>query len=91
MPFKQTPQAAVFTHDLQAFMTRRALDQDNLAGLMAVPVNTIKKWTSGVRNPNASAVRLLEVFVILEVMAPDFLDALLPACAALPVSTEDTD
>jgi len=49
------------------------------AGLLGVPVHTLRKWSNGTRSPNASAVRLVTVLATMAVMAPALLDALTPA------------
>ena len=67
-----------FTADLLALMARHNLCEVQAAGLLGVPVFTLKKWTSAQRAPSASAVRLLEVLGLLEAVAPALLDALTP-------------
>ena len=67
-----------FTADLLALMARQNLCETQAAGLLGVPVFTLKKWTSAQRAPSASAVRLLEVLGLLEAVAPALLDALTP-------------
>ena len=71
-----------FTADLLALMQRHNLCETQAAGLLGVPVFTLKKWTSAQRAPSASAVRLLEVLGLLEAVAPALLDALTPAPVA---------
>ena len=67
-----------FTADLLALMQRQNLCETQAAGLLGVPVFTLRKWTSAQRAPSASAVRLLEVLGLLEAVAPALLDALTP-------------
>jgi hypothetical protein len=67
-----------FTADLLALMQRQNLCETQAAGLLGVPVFTLKKWTSAQRAPSAAAVRLLEVLGLLEAVAPALLDALTP-------------
>jgi len=71
-----------FTADLLALIARHNLCETQAAGLLGVPVYTLKKWTSAQRAPSASAVRLLEVLGLLEALAPALLDALTPAPVA---------
>ena len=71
-----------FTADLLALMARQNLCETQAAGLLGVPVFTLKKWTSAQRAPSASAVRLLEVLGLLEAVAPALLDALTPGPVA---------
>ena len=71
-----------FTADLLALMARHNLCETQAAGLLGVPVFTLKKWTSAQRAPSASAVRLLEVLGLLEALAPALLDALTPGPVA---------
>lgn len=76
----QTPATVPpFTAALLALMHRRTLDESRAAGLLGVPVYTLKKWTTGTRAPSAAAVRLLDVLCTLEALAPAVFDALTPA------------
>jgi hypothetical protein len=72
-----TPTGA-FAATLAGFMARRGLDETAAAGLLGVPVFTLRKWTGGTRAPSAAAVRLLDVLGVLEALAPPVLDALTP-------------
>jgi len=67
-----------FKTDLLAMIERQALSDTKAAGLLGVPVFTLRKWTSGQRAPSAAAVRLLSVLGTLEALAPDVLAALTP-------------
>lgn len=71
--------APPFAVTLGAFVARRALDEPSAAGLLGVPVYTLRKWIAGTRAPSAAAVRLLDVLGTLEAIAPAVLDALTPA------------
>lgn len=71
-----------FTTTLGAFVARRGLDELAAAGLLGVPVPTLRKWLSGTRAPSAAAVRLLNVLGTLEALAPFVLDALTPPAGA---------
>jgi len=73
-----------FKTDLLAFIERRALSEARAAGLLGVPVFTLRKWTAGHRSPSAAAVQLLAVLGTLEAIAPDVLAALTPPDAAAP-------
>lgn len=68
-----------FAQDLGALIARRGLDEPRAAGLLGVPVFTLRKWTAGTRAPSAAAVRLLDVLGTLDAIAPALLDALTPA------------
>lgn len=74
--------AVVFAGALGAFVARRNLDETAAAGLLGVPVFTLRKWTTGTRAPSAAAVRLLDVLGTLEALAPAVLDALTPPASA---------
>jgi hypothetical protein len=63
---------------LQDFIARHILSDHRAATALGVPVFTLKKWTAGLRQPSASAVRLLEIVLILEVLAPTVLQSLMP-------------
>lgn len=78
MPDKKPPQNPEFMASLAGFTTRRSMSDTKAADLMGVPVFTLRKWTTGERSPNAAAVRLLDVLLTLEALAPDLLDALMP-------------
>ena len=71
-----------FTADLLALIARHNLCETQAAGLLGVPLVTLKKWTSAQRAPSAAAVRLLEVLGLLEAVAPALLDALTPGPVA---------
>jgi hypothetical protein len=70
--------AGGFSATLAGFIARRGLDEPAAAGLLGVPVFTLRKWTTGTRAPSAAAVRLLDVLSTLEALAPAMLDALTP-------------
>lgn len=72
-----------FSIDLQALIARRGLCETRAAGLLGVPVFTLRKWLAGQRAPSASAVRLLGVLGALEALAPALLEALEPAPLAV--------
>ena len=67
-----------FKTDLLTLIERQALSDTRAAGLLGVPVFTLRKWTAGQRAPSAAAVRLLAVLGTLEALAPDVLAALTP-------------
>jgi hypothetical protein len=67
-----------FKTDLLAFTDRLALSEARAAGLLGVPVFTLRKWAAGQRAPSAAAVQLLAVLGTLEALAPDVLAALTP-------------
>ena len=67
-----------FKTDLLAMMDRLTLTEHRAAGLLGVPVYTLRKWIAGQRAPNAAAVHLLAVLGTLEALAPNVLAALIP-------------
>ena len=67
-----------FKTDLLAMIERQALSDTRAAGLLGVPVFTLRKWTAGQRAPSAAAVQLLAVLGTLEALAPNVLAALTP-------------
>lgn len=73
-----------FTADLLAMIDRLALTDTRAAGLLGVPVFTLRKWIAGQRAPSAAAVRLLAVLGTLEALAPNVLAALTPPPDAAP-------
>ena len=84
MPDTKPAPAALpqFAQDLAALIDRRGLDETRAAGLLGVPLFTLRKWTAGIRAPSAAAVRLLDVLVTLDTLAPALLDALTPPASA---------
>lgn len=75
-----------FSIDLQALIARRGLCETRAAGLLGVPVFTLRKWLAGQRAPSAAAVRLLGVLGALEALAPALLEALEPAPLTAPLA-----
>ena len=73
------PQNPEFMAALVALIARHQLTEAQAAGLMGVPVFTLRKWSNGTRAPNAAAVRLLEVLDMLNAFAPALLAGLIPA------------
>jgi DNA-binding transcriptional regulator YiaG len=75
----KAPQNPEFVAALAALVARHQLTEAQAAGLMGVPVYTLRKWSNGTRAPNAAAVRLLEVLDMLNAFAPALLAGLIPA------------
>lgn len=57
---------------------RLGLSEAQAAQYFAVPVYTVRKWLTGEREPGAAVARLLYVLGVLEAMAPDIHETLLP-------------
>lgn len=83
MTDKKPAQNPDFAPALAALVTRHQLTEAQAAGLLGVPVFTLRKWQAGTRAPSAAAVRLVEVLDMLNALAPALLGALIPA----PVAT----
>ena len=66
--------------DFLAMLATLTHDRTDLvaAGLLGVPVHTLRKWSNGTRAPSAAAVRLVTVLATLATIAPSLLDALTP-------------
>lgn len=75
------PQNPEFQATLAALLTRRKLTDTRAAALLGVPVYTLRKWLAGQRAPSAAAIRLLDVLLTLEALAPDMLASLEPTLA----------
>jgi hypothetical protein len=75
-------QNPVFIAALDALMTQHHLTETQGAGLLGVPVFTLRKWQAGTRAPNAAAVRLVEVLGLVAVLAPALLEGMTPAPVA---------
>jgi len=56
---------------LKALENRLGLSQDGAANYLGVTIHAYRKWRNGTRNPETSALRLLEVLGFLETLAPD--------------------
>lgn len=79
MTDKKPAQNPDFAPILASLIERHQLTEARAAGLLGVPVFTLRKWTTGQRAPSAAAVRLVDVLATLEVVAPGLLAALIPA------------
>lgn len=57
-----------------AFKTLEAsIGDEHLAAAYAgVPIHTWRKWVAGTREPNAAALRLVEILGVLPVVAPAY-------------------
>ena len=58
------------TRRLVATRQRLVLTKPRMAAYLGVPVATYQSWEMGVREPSASALRLLDVLGIVEALAP---------------------
>ena len=74
--------AGQFAAAVRGLIDRHNLTEPRAAGLLGVPVPTIRTWIAGTRAPSASAVRLIEILGTLEAIDPAIFDSLLPAPAA---------
>ncbi len=83
MTDKKTPTNPDFAPSLAALITRHQLTEIQAAGLLGVPVFTLRKWTNGTRAPNAAAVRLLDVLCTIEAIAPGLFNVMIPAPVAM--------
>lgn len=82
MTDKKAPQNPNFTAALVALTDRHQLTEQQAAGLLGVPVFTLRKWKAGTRAPSAAAVRLVEVLDMVGALAPALLAGLIPAPVA---------
>ena len=82
MTDKKSPQNPVFAPALASLIQRHQLTEARAAGLLGVPVSTLRKWTTGTRAPSAAAVRLVEVLDMVGALAPALLSGLIPEAAA---------
>lgn len=67
-----------FVDTLRGLAARHSLDKTQIAALMGVSVFTLRHWQAGTRTPTSSAVQLLDVLCLVEILAPDLLVALVP-------------
>jgi DNA-binding transcriptional regulator YiaG len=63
-------------------MQRLKLDKTGMARYMGVPHGTVSGWIDGIREPSASAIRLLDVLGTLEVIAPAIHASFIPSAPA---------
>lgn len=82
MTDKKPAQNLDFVAALAALTTRHQLTEPQAAGLLGVPVFTLRKWRTGTRAPSAAAVRLVEVLDMVGALAPALLAGLIPAPVA---------
>jgi transcriptional regulator with XRE-family HTH domain len=78
MTDKKPPQNPDFVAALAALTTRHHLTEAQGAGLLGVPVPTLRKWCAGARAPSAAAVRLVEVLGTIEAIAPGLFNVMVP-------------
>lgn len=81
LPDTLTSKEPAFADTLLALLYRQKLTEAQGAALLGVPVYTLRKWLTGQRVPSAAAVRLVDVLMTLEALAPDMLAALTPTFA----------
>jgi hypothetical protein len=74
----KAPQNPQFIATLDAVTTRHQLTEAQAAGLLGVPVFTLRKWRTGTRAPSAAAVRLVEVLCTIEAIAPGLFNVMIP-------------
>ena len=67
-----------FSEQLEQMLTRLNLSEEQGAEYLGVPVYTFKKWLTGQRKPNASAIRLVELLATIEVLSPELNNNFLP-------------
>jgi len=79
MTDKKPAQNPDFAPALAALIERHQLTEVRAAGLLGVPVFTLRKWRTGTRAPSAAAVRLVEVLDMVGALAPALLAGLIPA------------
>ena len=67
-----------FSEQLEQMLNRLNLTEEQGAEYLGVSIYTFKKWLTGQRKPNASAIRLVEVLQLIEVLAPELNNNFLP-------------
>ena len=83
MTDKKPAQNPDFVAALAALTERHQLTEHQAAGLLGVPVFTLRKWCAGTRAPSAAAIRLVEVLDMLGALAPALLAGLIPEAVAV--------
>jgi DNA-binding transcriptional regulator YiaG len=74
----KTPVPGSLAERVRQTLHRLNLDEPRAAAYLGVPVFTVRKWTTGEREPNASVARLLDVLGMVEAMAPALHGSFLP-------------
>lgn len=72
------PAPGTFATRVRETVDRLNLDEPRAAAYFGVPVFTLRKWTTGEREPGAAVVRLLDVLGMVEALAPALHDSFLP-------------
>ena len=72
------PAPGTFAVRVRETVDRLNLDEPRAAAYFGVPVFTLRKWTTGEREPGAAVIRLLDVLGTLEALAPALHDSFLP-------------
>ena len=67
-----------FSEQLEQMLARLNLSEEQGAEYLGVSVHTFKKWLTGQRKPNASAIRLVEVLQTIEILTPNLNNNFLP-------------
>jgi DNA-binding transcriptional regulator YiaG len=75
------PAPGTFAARVRETVARLNLDEPRAAAYFGVPVFTLRKWTTGEREPGAAVIRLLDVLGTLEALAPALHDSFLPPVA----------
>ena len=72
------PAPDTFAARVRDTMHRLNLDEREAADYLGVPVFTLRKWTTGERQPGAAVLRLFDVLGMVEAMAPALHESFLP-------------
>lgn len=72
------PAPDTFAARVRDTMHRLNLDEREAADYLGVPVFTLRKWTTGERQPGAAVLRLFEVLGMVEALAPALHASFLP-------------
>ena len=67
-----------FKDILNGIMIRHGLSKTALSVYLGCPVQTAHKWLSGDRQPSAAVLRLVDVLLTIETLAPEIHNHLLP-------------
>ena len=78
------PAPDTFAARVRDTMHRLNLDEREAADYLGVPVFTLRKWTTGERQPGAAVARLLDVLGLVEALAPALHGSFLPPVSTTP-------
>ena len=69
---------ADYSMRLKTTQNRLKTSRQGLADYYGVPVQTLNKWIDGTRTPSSAAAKLIETLEMIETLAPEIHEFMLP-------------